>query len=1061
MRNRVLWCMGAVFAVGAVVSPLHACERGERPRNSQAPVNPWVSSSSDNQGWGLLYPVEGLTDYNNQCTPSLTADGKTIVFTYSEVNGPAMIEPGICMATWNDSTGSWGPPAYTGLQGSRPFISPDGTKIYYAAPHPPDKDIWVSTWTGSGWSEGVMLPPPVNTPFEETEPGLSLDGRRLYFSSDRPGGQGSNDIWVARWNGTFWDSVTNLGPPVNTSFYEGWPRETADRQQLYFGSWDRDLYGWGDLWVSDWTGSGWGEPVNLGSPINTELTACSPFVTWDMTKFYCGSEANEGSYGEEDIWVAELETPIGWTVVDMGGGAHTMNGVAIGPARNDGMNRVYAGNFDGHLYEFTWNGTGWTKSDLGAVGARIDGVAIGPGRDDGLMRLYAADRVLGGYLYELTWNGSGWTKLLVGQGGAEMRLIAVGAGRNDGVNRVYVTNHDDHVYEFTWKGSAWEKQDLGIGGPDMCDIAIADGRNDGTMRVYASNHGPPGPGHVYEFTWNGTDWTKLDLGTGGSLMCGIDVKAGRNDGDNRIYGGNHDFRIYEFTWDGSSWLKAEVGSGGDVTDGAVVGAGRDDGVLRIYGTNFDAHVYEFTWNGSGWTKQDLGSAGTGFILSAVGDGRNDGKQRLYASNMDGHLYEYTYGEGEGHGPDSRFQVPEARASRHLTRAQASGWTNTGELQGAQFVYCLIQASDGPLYAGTYPYGDVFKSIDAGTTWTKTADLPDVDRVYALFQASDSTIYAGTYPEGDVFKTIDGGVNWVPTADLEGATSVRCFLQTTDGTIYAGTAPGVEGPDGGGRVFRTTDGGDRWDLVTLVPEAEEAVLALFQADDGTMYAGGLHPQSIARTADGGSSWTTSPLPHSGDIRCIIQAHDSTLWAAGWGHAKGGHVYRSTDNGATWTETQMVMVGAHQASRHYALVEGPDGAIYTGLQTGPDSVVYKTTDGGQSWTNTGALSGAREALCLLKASDGTIYAGTTPNGDVFKLRVGPRKGDVNNDGEVNVLDVIRVVNIILGLGPPPTEDELWAADFNDDGMVNVLDVVGMVNEILGAGQVDRLFLLEVGR
>jgi hypothetical protein len=47
---------------------------------------------------------------------------------------------------------------------------------------------------------------------------------------------------------------------------------------------------------------------------------------------------------------------------------------------------------------------------------------------------------------------------------------------------------------------------------------------------------------------------------------------------------------------------------------------------------------------------------------------------------------------------------------------------------------------------------------------------------------------------------------------------------------------------------------------------------------------------------------------------------------------------------------------------------------------------------------------------------------------------------------VLDVIRAVNIILELPPPPTDYELWAADFSDDGEVNILDVVGIVNTIL---------------
>ncbi len=53
-----------------------------------------------------------------------------------------------------------------------------------------------------------------------------------------------------------------------------------------------------------------------------------------------------------------------------------------------------------------------------------------------------------------------------------------------------------------------------------------------------------------------------------------------------------------------------------------------------------------------------------------------------------------------------------------------------------------------------------------------------------------------------------------------------------------------------------------------------------------------------------------------------------------------------------------------------------------------------------------------------------------------------GDVNNDGIVNVLDIVRIVNIILENDPPPTDYELWASDVNADGFVNVQDIVIMV-------------------
>ncbi|MFQ6093036.1 MAG: dockerin type I repeat-containing protein, partial [bacterium] len=58
----------------------------------------------------------------------------------------------------------------------------------------------------------------------------------------------------------------------------------------------------------------------------------------------------------------------------------------------------------------------------------------------------------------------------------------------------------------------------------------------------------------------------------------------------------------------------------------------------------------------------------------------------------------------------------------------------------------------------------------------------------------------------------------------------------------------------------------------------------------------------------------------------------------------------------------------------------------------------------------------------------------------------KGDVNDDGSINVEDVLLCVQIIIGT-KESGQCELWRADFNSDTMVNVLDVVAIVNETLG--------------
>ena len=62
--------------------------------------------------------------------------------------------------------------------------------------------------------------------------------------------------------------------------------------------------------------------------------------------------------------------------------------------------------------------------------------------------------------------------------------------------------------------------------------------------------------------------------------------------------------------------------------------------------------------------------------------------------------------------------------------------------------------------------------------------------------------------------------------------------------------------------------------------------------------------------------------------------------------------------------------------------------------------------------------------------------------------PVDADVNQDGVVNILDVIMAVNIVLSVIEPSPPQRL-AADCNADGIVNILDVVGIVNVVLGTG------------
>ena len=79
-------------------------------------------------------------------------------------------------------------------------------------------------------------------------------------------------------------------------------------------------------------------------------------------------------------------------------------------------------------------------------------------------------------------------------------------------------------------------------------------------------------------------------------------------------------------------------------------------------------------------------------------------------------------------------------------------------------------------------------------------------------------------------------------------------------------------------------------------------------------------------------------------------------------------------------------------------------------------------------------------------GLEYCGEAPDMGAFEYitddcEESTLSGDLNSDGLINVLDVVVLVNIVLGYG-----EIINAGDMNGDGVLNVLDVVALVSIIL---------------
>lgn len=167
-------------------------------------------------------------------------------------------------------------------------------------------DLYFSYTDSTGWSQPVPFGYTINTTAFEGMPSLSSDNKEMFFVSDRPGGYGGKDIWVAKFEDGLWQIPQNLGPDINTPFDETAPYIAADNKTLYFTSDGLPGMGGNDIYMAKRNPNGtWQAPVNIGYPFNTAYNEVSFCITADGRKGYMASD-RPGGFGKMDLYEIAL-----------------------------------------------------------------------------------------------------------------------------------------------------------------------------------------------------------------------------------------------------------------------------------------------------------------------------------------------------------------------------------------------------------------------------------------------------------------------------------------------------------------------------------------------------------------------------------------------------------------------------------------------------------------------------------------------------------------------------------------------------------------------------------
>lgn len=262
--------------------------------------------------------------------PSITVDGSTLLFTRQlpAPNTPAKYNEDFYVSQlegeiWGQSD-NIGMPINTENNEGAPSLSADGKLLIFTACELYGDygsgrkglgscDLFFSQRQGSNWSNPQNLGTEINSRSWETQPSFSADGKTLYYVKrvkDKSGNAHSDIFVSAVGEDGYWSTPSVLPSHINTSKNEESVFIHPDGQTLYFSSDGHPGMGGLDIFLTRKNSKGeWSLPINLGYPINTHVSENSILISPDGTKAYFASD-REGGYGGLDLYEFKLPKSI-------------------------------------------------------------------------------------------------------------------------------------------------------------------------------------------------------------------------------------------------------------------------------------------------------------------------------------------------------------------------------------------------------------------------------------------------------------------------------------------------------------------------------------------------------------------------------------------------------------------------------------------------------------------------------------------------------------------------------------------------------------------------------
>lgn len=587
------------------------------------------------------------------------------------------------------------------------------------------------------------------------------------------------------------------------------------------------------------------------------------------------------------------------------------------------------------------------------------------------------------------------------QGGAVRSLFVPSLNSTTATGDSWAAVYYGGMFKQASGSSTWVPMNSGLTDKRVFNFAVASGAS--PYRGYAATRG----GGVFKTTDGGANWTAVNNGLGcvyvrsvqfiGVAAAGSTAATsgvGTTASTDRLLASTDcgaNSGIYLSTDGGANW-SLTTGMAADVTAQSVTRVNPSgSGVDYLLAATYDG-VYKSTDNGLSWTLSN------GAITSQNGANINN-VTLLYSTALGLTLFAAEANTGVWKSTDNGANWGTAPV---FNKIPASGIGTDGNANGN-----LYYPVDGE---------GVYRSSDRGTTWTMFASgaaLPGgrgISRNTAV--TGSQFFYAQTY--AGLYQSADGGTTWTKTsAGLPGGYTINANFDS-NGQAYVAGAEGVfkdpplDGPMqrlGGYNLGIFWSGGHMIVTPANVPYAITSHLGVFKYDGANWVAKNAGLPAMARqggqirydlnnanglylglnfggmyySADGGETWTAKSTGLSGNALQIRHMGLTTAFAL---IATNDGLYKSTNGGASWTRLPFAAKSPSNVELpiDHLRIDGGNGNIYAAVYrtsaagaTYPGSGVWKSTDGGNTWTQSLAGKQAHDISVARTSAGVTLYAG----------------------------------------------------------------------------------------